>query len=292
MKIGYACINMTLPSKFKTCRLKTIESEGIQKVKELTLHNLTETLNVIKWNIENNIHFYRLSSNLVPFATHPIMTWEWGEDEDVHAITGQIKSLQEKYGLRLSLHPGQYTILNSPKEEIVQKSILDLVYHQKLLDLVGGTDMILHVGGAYGDKKSAKERFIHSYQHLPKEIKKYLRIENDDKIFTIVDVLDVCKPTGAAACFDIHHHNCNHEEETDINEIIERVVDTWKNTGTMPKMHISSGRNSKIDRSHHDFVFEDEWRVLVSALNGKEADIMVEAKRKEEAVLKIKSFST
>ncbi len=291
MRVGYACINMTLPSKFKTCRLKTVETEGIQKVKELSLHNLNETLRVIKWNIDHEIYFYRMSSDLIPFCTHPIMSWEWSKDEDVQHITNQIKELQKKHDLRLSVHPGQYTLLNSLNEEIIRKSIVDLAYHMTLLELTGGSDMILHVGGAYGDKESAKKRFISSYKTLPENIKDVLRIENDDKIFTIEDVLELCRETGAAACFDIHHHICHHENDRDVKEIIDDVVDTWKNKNIIPKMHISSGKNAKTDRSHHTYIFEEDWNFFINKLNGHDVDVMVEAKMKEKAVLKIKEFA-
>lgn len=290
MKVGYACINMTLPSKFKTCRLKTVESEGIQKVKELSLHNLHETLRIIQWNIEHGIYFYRMSSDLIPFCTHPVMTWEWDQDEDVRKITDQIKELQQKHDLRLSVHPGQYTLLNSLNEEIVRKSIVDLTYHLTLLELTGGSDMILHVGGAYGDKESAKKRFVSVYKTLPDPIKAVLRIENDDKIFTAEDVLELCGETGASACFDIHHHVCNHESDRDVKNIIDDVVGTWKHAGMKPKMHISSGKTSRTDRSHHEFVFEDDWCFLLEKLNGHSVDVMVEAKMKEQAVLRIKEL--
>ncbi|MCM3789396.1 UV DNA damage repair endonuclease UvsE [Domibacillus indicus] len=288
MRIGYACINMSMPSKFKTCRLKTAETEGMAKIKELALHNLNETLEIIKWNVANRIYFYRMSSNLIPLATHPVVTWEWGKDEDVLKITDEIKELAAEYDVRLSVHPGQYTLINSPNEEVVQKSILDLIHHQELLDLTGGRDMILHVGGAYGDKESAKERFAETFKQLPEAIKQTMRIENDDKIFTIHDVLDVCGETGAAACFDIHHHACNHEEDAKIDEVIQRAVDTWQHKEIPPKMHISSGRDGKTDRAHHNYILEDDWRYFIEHLPDSSIDVMVEAKMKELAVLQIR----
>ncbi|OES45634.1 UV DNA damage repair endonuclease UvsE [Domibacillus iocasae] len=288
MRIGYACINMTMPSKFKTCRLKTVELEGMQKVKELTLHNLNETLQVIKWNIAHDIYFYRMSSNLVPLGTHPIMTWAWAEDEDVRYITDQIKELVAAYKLRLSVHPGQYTLINSPNEEVVRKSILDLIHHQELLALTGGTDMILHVGGAYGDKEAAKKRFVSAYKLLPDTIKNVMRIENDDKIFTIDDVLDICEQTGAAACFDIHHHVCHHEEETDIKNVMHRAITTWEKIGIPPKMHISSGKTGKTDRAHYSYILEEDWHYFMKHLPDLSVDVMVEAKMKEQAVLQLR----
>ncbi|WP_046176161.1 UV DNA damage repair endonuclease UvsE [Domibacillus indicus] len=291
MKIGYACINMTMPSKFKTCRLKTAETEGMAKIKELALHNFNETLEIIKWNIEHDIYFYRMSSNLVPLATHPVMTWAWEKDEDVLRITDQIKELVDFYSLRLSVHPGQYTLINSPNEEIVQKSIIDLEHHRQLLALTGGTDMILHVGGAYGDKEAAKKRFVSAFHELPDSIKSVMRIENDDKIFTAEDVLDICGKTGASACFDIHHHTCKHEENsTNVDELMRRVIATWEGAGIPPKMHISSGRNGKTDRAHHSYILQEDWDYFMEHLPDYSVDVMVEAKMKEQAVLRVREM--
>ncbi|MBC2323972.1 UV DNA damage repair endonuclease UvsE [Listeria booriae] len=285
MKLGYACINMSMPSKFKSCRLKTVEEQGLGKVKEIAVHNLAEVIRVLEWNIAHDIYFFRMSSDLIPFASHPIMTWEWQRDADILALTAEISRLRELHDMRLSMHPGQYTIINSPREDVVEKAIAELTYHQQLLDLVGGTDMILHIGGAYGDKKSASERFIHAYNGLSEDIQRLLRLENDDKTYTAMDVLEIAKATGATVCFDIHHHNCNHEPDVDVTQIVTDVFKTWKTT---PKMHISSGKTGPTDRSHHDLIHETDFQYLMGLLAGRDADIMFEAKQKERSVLTLR----
>ncbi|MBC2207391.1 UV DNA damage repair endonuclease UvsE [Listeria booriae] len=285
MKLGYACINMSMPSKFKSCRLKTVEEQGLGKVKEIAVHNLAEVIRVLEWNIAHDIYFFRMSSDLIPFASHPIMTWEWQRDADILALTAEISRLRELHDMRLSMHPGQYTIINSPREDVVEKAIAELTYHQQLLDLVGGTDMILHIGGAYGDKKSASERFIHAYNGLSEDIQRLLRLENDDKTYTAMDVLEIAKATGATVCFDIHHHICNHEADVDVTQIVTDVFKTWKTT---PKMHISSGKTGPTDRSHHDLIHETDFQYLMGLLAGRDADIMFEAKQKERSVLTLR----
>ncbi|MBC1780365.1 UV DNA damage repair endonuclease UvsE [Listeria booriae] len=285
MKLGYACINMSMPSKFKSCRLKTVEEQGLGKVKEIAVHNLAEVIRVLEWNIAHDIYFFRMSSDLIPFASHPIMTWEWQRDADILALTAEISRLRNLHDMRLSMHPGQYTIINSPREDVVEKAIAELTYHQQLLDLVGGTDMILHIGGAYGDKKSASERFIHAYNGLSEDIQRLLRLENDDKTYTAMDVLEIAKATGATVCFDIHHHICNHEADVDVTQIVTDVFKTWKTT---PKMHISSGKTGPTDRSHHDLIHETDFQYLMGLLAGRDADIMFEAKQKERSVLTLR----
>ncbi|GLY11616.1 UV DNA damage repair endonuclease UvsE [Pseudobacillus badius] len=289
MKLGYACINTALPSKFKTCRLKTVEIEGMEKVKTLAIHNLTEVIKVLRWNIEHRIFFFRLSSELIPFASHPIMTWEWDKDEDILDLTNEIKAMKDEHHLRLSVHPGQYTVLNSPKEQVVRNSIAELMYHEKMLRLIGGEDMILHVGGAYGNKSAAMARFAENYRKLPEEIKAVLRIENDDKTYTAMEVLELHEQTGAPICFDIHHHRCNHEAEADIEAILAGVFKSWP-AGKTPKMHISSGRNASADPAHHDYILEEDFSDFLRKLGCREADIMCEAKMKEQAVLRLQQL--
>ncbi len=281
MRLGYACMNTELKTVFRTLRVATAEVEGTEKIKELTLKNFQTTLDVIYWNLAHDIYFYRASSSIVPLSTHPINDWIWWEDPDVLAITKEIRSFVEKHNMRISVHPGQYTVINSPKPEVVRKSIEDLEYHDKLIQLLSGTDIILHTGGAYGDKDTAKQRFAEVYLQLSSSIRKRLRLENDDKTYTVRDVLDVHGLCGVPICFDIHHHNCNNDgEPVDFAEILK----TWEGFGT-PKVHISTGKEGFTDLRHHNLVSETDFQGLLLVLKGIDVDVMFEAKLKEQSVL-------
>ena len=281
MRLGYACMNTELKTVFRTLRVATAEAEGTGKIKELTMKNFETTLEIIRWNLENDFYFYRASSSIVPLSTHPINDWIWWEDPEVLAITDEIRSIVEANGMRVSVHPGQYTVINSPKPEVVRKSIEDLEYHDKLIQLLGGSDIILHTGGAYGDKEAAKQRFAEAYLALSPSIRQRLRLENDDKTFTVRDVLDVHKLCGVPICFDIHHHHCNNDgEPVDFAEILK----TWEGYG-IPKIHISTGKEGFTDLRHHDLISETDFQELLTLLNGTDADIMFEAKLKEQSVL-------
>lgn len=286
MRLGYACINTEMPTKFRACRVATVEKQGVEIIKELALENFQQTKKAIEWNIKNEIYFYRLSSDIVPLATHPINTWVWYEDEDVLKITKEIKELKEKHNIRLSCHPGQYTVINSKNPEIVEKSIKDLIYHDILMELVGGTDIILHVGGVYGDKASAKKRFCENYLALPKTVKEKLRLENDDVSYCLEDVVEIYKQAKVPICFDYHHERCNPSEKP-LQELIKYVFESWNGYG-IPKMHLSSGKTSPTDRSHHDYVFKEDLEKLMEFIKNKDVDIMLEAKLKEQAVLNLK----
>lgn len=287
MRLGYPCINMSLPSKFRNCRLATVEKEGLAKVKEIALHNFREVSRILDWNLDHDIYFFRISSEMVPFASHEITKgWEWWMDEDIQNITEDIKRKKANHNMRLSVHPGQYTVINSPKEEIVKRSIAELCYHQRILDLVNGDDMILHVGGVYGDKEKAKERFVEGFSLLPEEIKNTLRIENDDKSYHVKDVLDIHKKTGVSICFDFHHHRCNPYNELSLEEILAKVFQTWGKK--KPKVHISSGRTCHTDTAHADYILLEDYFDALAVIGDHDVDIMFESKTKDKSVLEIR----
>lgn len=285
MKLGYASQNITLKTKMRTCRLKTVELEGMAKVKELTLHNLQEVIKIMDWNIEHNISFFRISSDIVPFGSHEILTWDWWKDEEVLNLTSEINTIAKAHEIRLSVHPGQYTIINSPVEKVVTNAFRDLDYHNKLMNLVGGTDIVIHIGGAYGNKQEAKSRFVQKYKQLKADIKQKLIIENDDKTFHVKDLIEVSEETGAPVCFDIHHHRCNPYHEKPLSELLDQVLLSWERK---PKMHISSGKEHKHDTRHHNFILLEDYEAFIELLNGRSTDIMFEAKMKEQSVLKIR----
>ncbi|MCD8508909.1 MAG: UV DNA damage repair endonuclease UvsE [Bacillus sp. (in: Bacteria)] len=286
MKLGYACINTTLPTKFRTCRLATYEEKGEAVIKELVIHNLENVLAALKWNVEYDIYFYRISSEIVPLGSHEKMTWKWWQDEDILHLMDAIKTFKEMHNIRLSMHPGQFTVFSTPRQDVLERSFADLEYHDKVLELTGGTDMILHGGGKYGDMDGAKERFITNYERLSPSIRRKLRLENDDRTYTLQDVIDIWEKCHVPICFDIHHHNCHNNGE-DLEPMFEKVVTSWKSVEGPIKVHISSGKTHEKDRSHHDFVFKQDFEALQKLLIGVNADIMVEAKQKEQAVLRI-----
>jgi UV DNA damage endonuclease len=286
MRLGYACINTSVSDGFRSCRLKTIQKKGITYYKEIILHNLNHILDILKWNIDNSVFFYRVSSDIIPLSTHPYirMLYHWEDDVQVLKVLKEIRTLTESNDLRLSMHPDQYTVLNSLREDVVKRSIEYLEYHAKILELIAGTDMIIHVGGVYGDKESAMNRFVSNYKKLDNRIKGYIRIENDDKSYSLKDVLALHLKTGVKVVWDYHHHRCL-KEEWPSKEDIDLLRNSWGNSKM--KVHISSGKRNETDRSHRDFVYFEDLLYLLSLL-GDDIDIMVEAKAKEKALLKLR----
>ena len=287
--LGYACINENLkPRTFKSCRLASIEKNGLNYLIDKIKENLDFLYDILLWNEANGIKFYRVSSALMPLVTHEKLLleheWRWYKDKDILSKLDLIKAYVIKYNHRISMHPDQFTVINSLKPSVVKSSIEYLDYHHKLLEHIGGQDIILHVGGVYNDKAESMKRFIKVFNGLNSEMKGYIRIENDDKSYTIHDVLRLQKETQCSVVFDIHHHNCHHEKELSHGDV-KKIVDSWQ--GKIPKVHISSGKTGFLDRSHHDFVNQDDFSVLKEWFSDYTIDVMVEAKKKEKAALKL-----
>ncbi len=293
--LGYACLNTSIPLKMKTLRLATYLSKGDEYLKGLVVNNLLYLKNCLEWNAEHGIRFFRVSSDVVPLSTHPEMTYPWWKDEEIKALCYEIRGFSNKQGMRLSMHPGQYTLLNSPREDVVERSVEDLKHHQVFGDMIGVRELITHVGGVYGDSKEAMYRWARVYESLPPEVRSRLRLENDDRSFTIQEVLFLSEKTGVPVVFDYHHHRIL--PSLDAGVALERSFATWKGIDD-PKIHLSSGRTGKTDRHHHDFILTEDYEALLSLLPaavGKENQtvyIMFEAKLKEQAVMRIKNTAT
>ncbi len=293
-KIGYACINTSLKDNFKDCRINSVYKQGVSYLKNIILHNLSLTRDTLLWNVNNNIFMYRSTSKMIPFATHRDIlkefSFRWYEDEDILESLSQIKTIVTENHIRLSMHPDQFTVLNSPRKDVVGNSISNLVYHKELLEKMGGTDLIIHTGGVYGDKPSAIERFIDTYNSLSKDIVKYLRLENDDVSYSLKDVINISKSCGIPIVLDIHHHNCKNDGCFNIKPFIADIEKSWNGTTLIPKCHISTGINGYKDKRHADFVSPGDFFAFCDITSDITVDLMVEAKMKELAVLKLKSL--
>lgn len=287
-RVGYACINEHLkPKTFRSCRLKTIKEKGVDYLKQIILYNIEFTHEILKWNLAHSIFMYRATSDLMPLVTHrdvlAMDAWRWYEDEDITVKLEAIKGLVQKKHMRLSMHPDQFTVLNSNNPKVVEASIGNLEYHARLLHAMGGHDLILHVGGVYGEKEAAKQRFIEQYHLLSPEIKKLLRLENDDKSYSISEVLEISGATGIPVVFDYHHHRCLTDDAI-TDDLIGQIERTWRHA--IPKMHVSTGKTHEKDKSHSAYVsWEDCCRVSEIYRNHK-IDVMIEAKMKDRAVLR------
>ena len=219
---GYACISSIIKdcSTAKTVSLnkfKEVEDDEIKvyRLEKVARANLKNTTRLMWHNITEGFKLYRFSSQLIPLANHPLgQVWDFTKTlSDELSKIGRIINTND---LKVSTHPGQYTVINTNKEETFQNAILDLKYHDKVLTSMGLDEnavMVTHVGGVYGDKEKSIERFITNFKQLPSSVQNRIVIENDDSAYSIKDVLYLCETLNRPMVLDVHHHNCYNQGE-------------------------------------------------------------------------------
>lgn len=289
--LGYACINTTLGTKSRTVRLANLRTEAVIPV---IAQNLDDVLAALRWNVAHDLRFFRISSDLIPFGPLPAFPFDWAEAFDWKFR--EIRRLVKEEGLRVTSHPGQYTVLNSPREEVVQNSVDELEHQAHVLRLMDpkGT-MTLHVGGAYGDKGSAMDRFTQALDRLGDDARGRLAIENDDTTYTLAETVALAERTGLRVIVDLFHHILNPSGETwdaGLIDLLDRAMATWGHG--VPKLHLSSHKPGT-RTGHADYLAMadvDTLLGLMDQVGDPEAayDLMLEAKKKECAVLEVRHY--
>lgn len=265
---------------------------------------------------KTDIHMYRMSSDFVPYLTHPDMPQFHGQLEEAEEELAALGALAKKYDIRLSLHPSQYILLNALDEEVARKSITDLNAQAKLLDKLGcGPEgvVVTHVGGVYGERAESKARFIRRYLELPDATKRRLVVENDDVSYSTTEVLEISAVTGCPVVFDNLHHFCFNPEALPMAEALKRALATWPENVT-PKIHYSSpstdfevtvekekgatGRERTVTKlhsprlkAHADFINPLEFVLFWQAVGAdalRDFDVMLESKGKDVALLRLR----
>lgn len=285
MRIGYACLTLGVrETNFKTCILKNANEENLLTIIE---HNLNTLENIVDYNIGKNIKLFRISSDIIPFGSSPANTLDWWNIFEV--TLSSIGEKIKKTGMRVSMHPGQYTVLNSPNEDVVYRAIKDLEYHNIFLDSLNvnkENKIILHIGGVYGDKHLATDRFIRNYKLLDKNIKDRLVIENDDKCFNIEDVLYISKQLNIPVIFDNLHNSVLPSIKLETDKYwIEQANNTWTKGNGPQKIHYSQQDENKRSGAHSFTIKLDEFMEFIENLDPG-LDIMLEVKDKNLSAVK------
>ncbi|KAH6846978.1 UV-endonuclease UvdE-domain-containing protein [Chaetomium sp. MPI-CAGE-AT-0009] len=330
-RLGYACLNTYLRSAktpvfcSRTCRMSSIidhryplrdpsqpehsvknrpdqtkepsEELGEKFLQNLGLANARDIVRMLRWNDKYGIKFMRLSSEMFPFASHPVHGYKLAPfASEVLAEAGRVAA---ELGHRLTTHPGQFTQLGSPRKEVIDAAVRDLEYHDEMLSLLKLPEqqnrdavMILHMGGVYGDKAATLDRFRANYAKLSPSIKARLVLENDDVGWSVHDLLPVCEDLNIPLVLDYHHHNilfdpshCR-EGTLDISHptLQARIAATWTRKNIRQKMHYSEpcpGAVTPRDRRKHSA------RVATLPPCPPTMDLMIEAKDKEQAVFEL-----
>ncbi len=286
IRIGYACLTMGAPgTELSACTLRTATPE---RLREVTAHNLEALRRQIAYNAENGIGLFRISSDLIPFGSSIHNTLEWGMEftetfSEIGAAIGRAE-------MRVSMHPGQYTVLNSPDPDVVERAAADLTYHEKVLRLLNtdcSNKLILHVGGAYGDKKAAIERFYKNWGRLSDDVRNRVVLENDDRLYNIEDVLELAKRLHIPAVFDNLHHALNPpEQKVPPAEWIERCAETWKTADGRQKIHYSQQNEAGRPGAHSRTISVEPFLSFCEPITQINLDMMLEVKDKNLSALK------
>ncbi|WP_321504946.1 UV DNA damage repair endonuclease UvsE [uncultured Methanoregula sp.] len=279
MRIGYPCINRSIgctPSS--TFRLASYSPERLKATVE---KNLTCLRNILRFNREAGLLFFRISSDMVPFASHPVCTFPW--QERFGKTLSEIGLFIRKNRFRISMHPDQFVLLNSPREDVIERSIDELRYHAEFLDLMGldtTAKIQLHVGGIYNDKSASLERFVTRYDLLDDSIRRRLVIENDEKLYSVTDCLGLYERTGIAVLLDTFHHSLNNTGEH-IPDLLAPVRKSWKEKDGIPMVDYSSQQAGKRAGAHAGHINKEDFLSFLAETGTADFDVMLEIKDKE-----------
>lgn len=307
VRFGYVAMSTVIkdcsPSKTMTmasfAKLEDREA-AIRRLESIARGNLHNTLRLLKHNRGSGIKVYRMTSKLVPLATHPDL-WDWDPFAGLAADFAEVGHYIKHNDMRVSFHPDHFTVLSTPRPEVLESSVRDLRHHTDMLlamELPSTAKNNIHIGGAYGDKPSAAARFMDNFRELDPEIQGRITLENDDKTFNAVETLEVCKTLGLPMVLDIHHQWVNNEGEAPW-ELWPDIWRTWQTPLAQkdapegeplpPKIHVSSPKGPGDIRSHADGV---EPAALLSFLSHiapdtPAVDVMIEAKAKDGALFEL-----
>jgi len=303
MNIGYACQNMELSNLGKgkrvtmnrSCIRRTFNEKGEDYISEITLKNALDLEKLLHWNESHNIKFFRLSSDICPWASEFDMN-TMKDIKQIREVLSRAGAYALSHGHRLTSHPGHFNVLCSPTPRVVERSIIDLSIHGTIFDWLGlprspYAKINIHLGGAYGDKESAMKRFCDSFKRLPDSVKTRLTVENDDKasMYSVQDLYrGVYERIGIPIVFDYHHHKFCSGDLTE-QAALELAMSTWPDD-VKPVVHYSESRRIEQNdiklkpQAHSDYIYDK-----IDTYDNK-VDIMIEAKAKEKALMKYKEL--
>jgi len=279
-RVGYPCMNLLLGmGTNRTLRLASLGDA--KKVRGVVGANLDALEAILAWNAAHGVRLFRVGSQVVPFASHEGFPYHWQAEHGKRMQ--ELGAVARASGQRLSIHPGQYVCPGSPDAGVVGRSVAELRYAAdvvELLDPSGGV-VVVHAGGAYGDKPAAAERFVDALRGEA-GVLRHLALENDERIWTAGEVIGLASRLGVAAIVDTLHHRLNPGLHT-VEAAVRAAAPTWTR-GRRQKLHISSQDPAKVKGAHAYGITAEDWAELLGATRGLDVDVMVEAKGKEQAL--------
>jgi len=298
MRYGYACINMTLRNRDiyvgRTMQKKAFLEKGLPAASSNSLSNLNDMLEILKWNLKNNILVYRMSSDMLPWMSE----YNIRDLPDYAAICNILQacgSFVAENNMRLSFHPGPFNCLASEDANVIGKAISELDKHSEVMDIMGlpqsrMAKINIHIGGAYGDKDSAMLRFCNNYIKLSSSTRTRLTIENDDResMFGPMDLYRVYRAIGTPIVFDGHHFEVGQRNNLSYEEAYSLCYSTWE---CKPTFHWSNSAKIYEEKKTSLTTHSDWYYKPMPLLDLGDIDIILESKMKELALIDyIKKF--
>ncbi len=283
MRLGYACINTQLPSPARTLRLANATPERFRK---LIATNLDALEVILRWNSAHDVQVFRLTSNLIPFGSHPVNTLAWWDEfgDRLAAIGDLLRS----FGARVSTHPGQYTVLSSSRPEVVAAAVAELEYHDRLLSAFGvdaSHKIVLHVGSGAGDP-GAPARFAAGFARLSEGARMRLVLENDERS-PLEQVLSIAEPLELSVVFDAFHHRLAPSfNGLDVRETVLLAGRTWLPQDGRQEVHFSTQEPAKRAGAHAQSIDLAALEAFLDEVGDLPLDCLLEVKDKERSVLR------
>ncbi|MFF2480170.1 UV DNA damage repair endonuclease UvsE [Paenibacillus sp. NPDC058071] len=310
VRFGFVAMSLELenasPSKtmtYKSFSKLDDREAAVRRLESIAGENLHNTLRIMKHAAFHDIRVYRLSSKLIPLATHDALAG-WDPYSALADSFSELGDFVQKKGMRVSFHPDHFCVLSTPRPEVLAGSIRDLEHHIRMIEAMGLPETVknnIHVGGAYGDKPGSLKRFIEQFGSLSERMKRRVTLENDDKTFNVQETLEAAETTGVPMVLDIHHHAVN-DGGISMDELClglwPRILRTWREEERLlglqeeslpPKIHASSPKGETDRRSHADNVEAEPLLDFLRRIAGQTSrvDCMLEAKHKDSALLKL-----
>lgn len=286
IRIGYVGLNTTLPTPNKTFRLSGYSDT---RMLEVARNNLKALQVILEWNKEQKIQIFRLTSQLIPLGSHPVNSgiWKSALAEELYKIGQYVKENK----MKLSMHPGQYTVINALNEQYYLNAVKDLQYHADIFNLMGLDNkhrFVIHGGGAYGDKVASLQRLRERINQLPEPIYSRLMLENDDVIYSAEEILSVCLDTKIPAVIDTFHHEILRSMDgKSIREIILEYKKSWPEDERQ-KIQYSNQDHEKSKGAHSKTIDSTQFGNFLKEVRDLELDIILEVKDKEQSVLQLR----
>lgn len=281
MRIGYPCLNRSLPcSASGTFRLKSYSRERLVAT---VAANLACLESILGFNRTRGFLYFRISSDLVPFASHPVCDMDWRQvfKADFRALGRRIREVD----MRIAMHPDQFTLLNSPKPDVRERSVAELIYHAHVLDameLASDAKIQIHIGGVYGQRSAALNRFVEVYRRLPVPVRQRLVIENDDRQYSLRDALELHDRCGVPVLLDVFHDQIL-PSGFSLPEALRRTAGTWTRRDGLPLMDYSQQFTGGRVGAHAEHLRPGPFRKFLVDSRGFDFDLMLEIKDKERS---------